>query len=124
MRRGMRMSEAIGLCHRADVLPPDIPYYERSLDEILDFLETLSPEAERGKGFGLAYLSLDGLPVQVEPFVDDLIAGLHRRFGFMSSVGVAIGKFGARVAASVSRPGVSKIIPKGEERGLDRKSVV
>ncbi len=115
VRRSMRMSEAIGLCHRADVLPPDIPYYERSLDEILDFLETLSPEVERGNGFGLAYLSLGGLPVQVGPFVDDLIAGLHRRFGFMSSVGVAIGKFGARVAASVSRPGVSKIIPAGEE---------
>ena len=54
VRRGMRMSEAIGLCHRAEVLPPDVPYYERSLDEILDFLETLSPEVERGNGFGLA----------------------------------------------------------------------
>ena len=118
VRRGMRMSEAIGLCHRADVLPPDIPYYERSLDEILDFLETLSPEVERGNGLGLAYLSLCGLPVQVEPFVDDLIVGLHRRFGFMSSVGVANSKFGARVAASVSRPGVSKIIPAGEERNF------
>ena len=27
VRRGMRMSGAIGLCHRAVVLAPDLPYY-------------------------------------------------------------------------------------------------
>ena len=118
VRRGMRMSEAIGLCHRAEVLPPDAPYYERLLDEILDFLETLSPEVERGDGLGLAYLSLNGLPVQVEPFADDLISGLHRRFGFMSSAGVATGKFIARVAACSTRPGALRVIPGGGEGGF------
>jgi len=115
VRRGMRMSEAIGLCHRADVLSPDIPHYERLFEEILDYLETLSPEIEHGEGLGLAYLSLSGLPVQAEPFVQDLIAGLHRRFGFMPSIGVANGKFPSRVAAGTTRPGASKIIPPGEE---------
>src|SRR5438876_251733 len=56
VRHGMRMSEAIALCHRALVLPPDIPYYERLFEQILDFLQTLSPEIERGDGLGLAYL--------------------------------------------------------------------
>jgi hypothetical protein len=114
--RGMRMSEAIGLCHRAIVLPPDTPHYERVLGEMLDFLETLSPEVESGPAMGMAYMSLLGLPVQLGTFVDDLIAGVHRRFGFMPSAGVANGKFTSRVAACAARAGAANIIPPGGER--------
>ena len=114
VRRGMRMSEAIGLCHRAVVLPPDTPYYERLFNGVLDFLETQSPLVESA-GQGLAYLSLDGLPVQVEAFVEGLVAGVHRRTGFMASVGVAGGKFPARVAAETARPGAAKVIPRDGE---------
>lgn len=115
VRRGMRMSEAIGLCHRAVVLPPDAPYYERLFDEILDYLDTLSPVVERGEQ-GLAYLLLDGLPVRPGEFAEGLIAGVHRRFGFMASAGVAGGKFPARVAADTSRPGATRIVPCDDER--------
>ncbi len=115
VRRGMRMSEAIGLCHRATLLPPDIPYYERLFDEILDYLQNFSPEIEGGDR-GLAYISLSGLPVAVEPFADDLIAGVHRRFGFLPSIGVAGGKFASCVAASTLPPGAAKIISPGSER--------
>ncbi|TMB67164.1 MAG: hypothetical protein E6J43_09340, partial [Chloroflexi bacterium] len=52
---GMRMSEAIGLCQRAIVLPPDGPYYEQRFDEVLDLLGELSPVVE-GAGLGLAFL--------------------------------------------------------------------
>jgi DNA polymerase-4/protein ImuB len=115
VRRGMRMSEAIGLCHRAVVLPPDGAYYQRLFDEILDYLDTLSPVVERGEQ-GLAYLLLDGLPVQPGEFAEGLIAGVHRRFGFMASAGVAGGKFPARVAAGASRPGATRIVPRDGER--------
>jgi nucleotidyltransferase/DNA polymerase involved in DNA repair len=116
---GMRMSEAIGLCHHAGVLPPDMPYYERLFEEILDFLQTLSPEVERGGSLGQVYLSLKGLPVKTEDFLDELIAGLHRRFGFMASVGVANGKFPSRIAACVMRAGAWKVIrPDGEREFL------
>src|SRR3990172_6612653 len=98
VRRGMRMSEAIGLCPRAVVLPTDLPYYERLFGEILDFLESLSPEVEGG-ALGTAYLSLDGLPVSPVSFAEEAIACVHRRFGFMPSLGMAGGKFAARVAA-------------------------
>ncbi|KKL94638.1 hypothetical protein LCGC14_1862710, partial [marine sediment metagenome] len=76
VRRGMRMSEAIGLCHRAVVLPPDLPHYQRRFDEMLDFLDGFSPEVEEG-GLGTAYLSLDGLSVDPQPFAEGLIAPLH-----------------------------------------------
>jgi len=114
VRRGMRMSEAIGLCHRAVVLPPDMPYYGRLFDEVLDYLETQSPVVE-GAGQGLAYLSLDGLPVEAGALAEGLISGVHRRTGFMASVGVAGGKFPARVAAETSRPGLAKVVEMGDE---------
>src|SRR3970282_309832 len=63
VRPDMRMSEAIGLCHQAVVLPPDAPHYQRRFEEALDVLEGLSPEVEAGC-LGAAYLSLDGLPVE------------------------------------------------------------
>src|SRR2546425_6449221 len=82
VRPGLRLSEAIGLCHKAVVLPPDSRYYERLYEQVLDYLQQLSPEVEPAQP-GTAYLSLNGLPVQPEQFAEELIAGLHRRCGFM-----------------------------------------
>ncbi len=122
VRRGMRMSEAIGLCHRAVVLPPDLPHYQRRFDEVLDFLDNYSPMVEvgdpstgSGQDLGTAYLSLDDLSVDPEPFAEGFIAALHRRSGFMAAVGVASGKFAARVAAQTTRPGLAKVVPPGGE---------
>src|SRR3990170_1004869 len=91
VQRGMRLSEAIGLCHRAVVLPPDLPHYQRRFDEVLDFLATHSPALEAG-GLGTVYLSLDGLSVELEPFAEGLIASLHQRYGFMAAMSIAGGK--------------------------------
>lgn len=112
--RGMRMSEAIGLCPRATVFAPDAPYYERLFGEALDFLETLSPHVESAEP-GTACVSLDGLPSPEKRIADDIVAGLHRRFGLMPSVGVGAGKFAARVAALTARPGAVRLIAQGEE---------
>jgi len=118
---GMRMSEAIGLCPQALVLPPDVPHYERRFEEILDFLEEASPEVEPAcrqagaPGLGIACLSLDGLPVDVDTLAEELIAALHQRLEFMASVGVADGKFAARTAACITRPGATKVVPAGDE---------
>ena len=114
VRSGMRMSEAIGLCQRAVVLPQDGPYYQKRFDEVLDLLGELSPVVE-GAGLGLAFLSLDGLPVGAAALAEELISVLHRRTGFMASAGIGYGKFTARVAACITRPGVAKTISPGGE---------
>ena len=114
VRPGMRMSEAIGLCGRAVVLSPDTPYYERRSEEVMDFLAELSPVAEP-VGLGAAYLSLKGLSIDHETFAEELIASMHLRLGFMASAGLANGKFAARVAASATRPGASKVVLPGGE---------
>ena len=114
IKRGMRMSEAIGLCHRAVMLPPDVPHYQRRFEEVLDFLEGYSPEVE-ADDLGTAYLSLEGLSIEIESFAEGIIASLRRRLGFMAAAGIAGGKFVARVAAQTKRPGLAKVVPASEE---------
>ena len=114
IKRGIRMSEAIGLCHQAVVLPPDLPYYQRRFDKVLGFLEGVSPEVEAGD-LGTAYLSLEGLSIELESFAEEIIASLRRRSGFMASVGIAGGKFVVRVAAQTKRPGLARVLLPGEE---------
>jgi len=114
VRQGMRMSEAIGLCHRAVVLPPDLPHYQRRFDDVLDFLDGCSPVVD-SSDLGTAYLSLHGPSLKLEPVADEVIASLHRRLGFMAAVGTAGGKFTARVAAQTMRPGLAKIVSPGQE---------
>ena len=114
VQRGMRLSEAIGLCPRAVVIAPDPPYYERLFEQVLDFLETLSPAVQGGEA-GRAYIVLDGLPTPPKRLAEDLVAGVHKRFGFMPAVGIAEGKFAAGVAAKEARPGSVKIVAEGEE---------
>lgn len=115
VKRGMRMSGAIGLCTQALVIPPDIPHYERTFDALLDVLEDVSPVVEPAS-IGTAFLSLSGLRNDTQALAQEIISGLHRQTGFMASVGVAESKFAARVASSITVPGAAKTVPPGEER--------
>ena len=114
VRRGMRMSEAIALCHKAVVLPSDAPYYQRLFSEVLDLLSELSPDIEPAEA-GIAFMSLAGLEIEPHSFAEGLITSLHRRLGLMPSVGIASGKFAARVSATIARPGVVRVIATGGE---------
>jgi DNA polymerase-4/protein ImuB len=113
VKRGMRMSEAVGLCHQAVVLPPDLPCYQRRFDEVLDFLDGYGPEVEPS-GLGTTYLSVDGLE-DPKVWAEGLISELHQRLSFMAAVGIGSGKFTARVAAQTTRPGLAKVVVSGEE---------
>jgi nucleotidyltransferase/DNA polymerase involved in DNA repair len=117
VRPGMRMTEAIGLCPNAVVLPSDIPYYEQLFNEILDYLETFSPAVE-ACSTGTAFLALDGLPSPAHRLAEDIVTGLHKRFGFVAAAGIASSKFVARIAATVSRAGTVNGIGAGEEAGF------
>jgi DNA polymerase-4/protein ImuB len=117
VRCGLRMSEAIALCLGAIVLPPDAPYYQRLFDEVLGLLGELSPDVEPAEP-GTAFMSLAGLQIEPHSFGEGLIASLHRRLGFMASVGIANGKFAARVSAAIAKPGVVKVVATGEEAGF------
>lgn len=112
--RGMRMSEAIALCPKAVVISPDLPYYQRCFKEMLDFLQEQCPDVEAGEP-GHAYLAADGFDASLQELGERLISFLHRRLGYMASVGIAGGKFASRLAAATSRPGVARVIDAGRE---------
>jgi nucleotidyltransferase/DNA polymerase involved in DNA repair len=114
VRPGVRVSEALGLCHQAVLLPPDLPHYRRRFEEVLDFLEGHSPQVEDG-GLGAAYLALDGLPEDPCRLGEGVVEALHKRFGLRASFGIAAGKFSARVLARTARAGLVKLVPPGEE---------
>jgi hypothetical protein len=110
----MKMSEAIGLCPNALVLPTDLPHYERLFGSVLDLLETFSPAVE-ATDTGTAFLAMDGLAATPAAIADDIIRVVHSRFGLMGAVGIAAGKFCALTAARETRPGSVKLIAPGEE---------
>ncbi len=112
--KGMRMTEAIALCSRAVVLPPNAAHYQRRFDEVFGLLGEVSPVVELGEP-GMAYVSLSGISGDLQALAQDVISTLHKQLGFMASVGIAGGKFTARVASVTSRPGVVKIVPSGVE---------
>jgi hypothetical protein len=82
--------------------------------QVLDLLEEMSPEVE-GSGAGTAYVGLNGHPAPPARLADEIVSGVHRRVGFMSAIGIARGKFTARIAATKARAGTIKIVPGGGE---------
>jgi nucleotidyltransferase/DNA polymerase involved in DNA repair len=118
VRVGMPLRQALGLCPSASFLPPDLPRYGDAFDQILRALETLSPLVDPAS-LGCAFIGLGGLNGHYRDEMalgDALAQAVRRASGLMPSVGLAEGKFTARVAATVSAPGEVCLVPKGQER--------
>jgi DNA polymerase-4/protein ImuB len=118
VRVGMPLREALGLCPQVSFLPADLPRYGDSFDRILHSLETVSPLVEPA-ALGCAFIGLDGLNghYRDEMVLGDALAqAVRHASGLMPSVGLADGKFTARVAATVSAPGEVCLVPPGQER--------
>ena len=118
VRVGMPLREALGLCSQVSFLPADLPRYGDSFDQILRALETMSPLVEPA-ALGCAFIGLDGLNGHYRDEMalgDALAQAVRRASGLMPSVGLAEGKFPARVAATVSAPSEVCLVPPGQER--------
>ncbi|MGQ9656018.1 MAG: DNA polymerase Y family protein, partial [Thermodesulfobacteriota bacterium] len=118
VRIGMPLREALGLCPRASFVFPDLPRYGDAFDKILRALETISPLVDP-VALGCAFLGLGGLNGHYRDEMalgDALAQAVHHASGLTPSVGLAEGKFTARVAATASAPGEVCLVPKGQER--------
>ncbi|MGQ9573627.1 MAG: DNA polymerase Y family protein, partial [Dehalococcoidia bacterium] len=118
VRVGMTLRQALGLCPTASFLPPDLPRYGDSFDQILRALETMSPLVEPA-ALGCAFIGLDGLNGHYRDEMalgDALAQAVRDGSGLMPSVGLAEGKFTSRVAAIVSAPGEVCLVPPGQEK--------
>ena len=118
LRVGMPLRQALGLCPSASFLPPDLPRYGDAFDQILRALETVSPLVEPAT-LGCAFVGLEGLNGHYRDEMalgDALAQAVGHACSLMSSVGLAEGKFTARVAATVSAAGEVCLVPKGQEK--------
>ena len=118
VRVGMPLRQALGLCPTAPFLPADVPRYWDAFDQMLRALEAISPLVDPAS-LGCAFIGLDGLNghYRDEMALGDALAQAVRDVcGLMPSVGLAQGKFTARVAATVSAPGEVCLVPKGQEK--------
>lgn len=133
VKPGMTVSQAIGLCPSLRLVEPDPVHYDDCFARLLAALSEISPVIEPGE-LGLAYVGTDGLEGIIGPpgkIVEAIKCGMRnaeRGTGMESSlssafplphsafrVGVGLGKFTARVAASRARPGEAVIVARGEE---------
>jgi nucleotidyltransferase/DNA polymerase involved in DNA repair len=118
VRVGMPLRPALSLCSSASFLPPDLPRYGDGFDQILRALENVSPLLESA-ALGCAFVGLDGLNGHYRDEMalgDALAQAVRRASDLMPSVGLAEGKFTARMAAVVTAAGEVCLVPKGQER--------
>jgi DNA polymerase-4/protein ImuB len=120
VRVGMPLRQALGLCPSASFLPSDLPRYGDAFDQILRVLETVSPLVDPAAP-GCAFIGLDGLNGHYRDEMalgDALAQAVRHASGLMPSIGLAEGKFIARVAATVSAPSEVCLVPPRQERGF------
>jgi len=118
VRLGMPLRQALSLCSSASFLPPDLPRYGDGFDRILRALENMSPLLESA-ALGCVFVGLDGLNGHYRDEMalgDALAQAVRRASDLMPSVGLAEGKFTARMAAVVTAAGEVCLVPKGQER--------
>ena len=116
IQTGMAVRETVALCPEAVVLPPNPLRDAAVLARIVAGLEGLSPAVEPDRARpGCCYVDLRGLERRLGPpevaaarLLASVPAILRPR------VGVAPGKFAARVAAGRAAPGGCRVIPAGD----------
>lgn len=117
VRIGMPLRDARTVVPDLVLLPPDPVYYARAADALLEAIEAAEPQVEPGDD-GTAFAALDpaaGLPAQQEA-AKRLLHAVRETAGIQATVGAGEGKFIAWVAATVSAPGETAVVPAGRER--------
>jgi nucleotidyltransferase/DNA polymerase involved in DNA repair len=115
VRVGMPLRQALGLCPTASFLPPDLPRYGDAFDQVLRALETMSPLVDPAS-LGCAFIGLNGHHRDEMALGDALAQAVRQTSGLMPSIGLAEGKFTARVAATVSALGEVCLVPAGQAK--------
>ncbi len=117
VRPGMALRETVALCPEAVVVPPDPARDATALGRIVAGLEELSPLVEPDLDRpGCCYVNLRGLERRLGPPAEAarrLLATVPPIL--RPRVGVAPGKFAARVAAGRAAPGDARVVAPARE---------
>lgn len=126
VRPGMPIRKALAESPDAVVLPPDPVLYRNLWEEVLEALGEVTPELE-DQSWGQAYLNVNGLAPHYrdeESLCEHIRSAVLSASSLESGIGLAEGKFPARVAGYESEPGTTCIVNRGEEaRFLAPRSV-
>jgi DNA polymerase-4/protein ImuB len=122
VRTGMPLRDARTIAPDLALLPPDPAYYGRASDALLDAIEDAEPQVEPGTGAadGTAFAALDpGADLEGEQrAAARLVQAVRGGAGIEASVGTGEGKFIAWLAATVSAPGETAVVPPGQEQAF------
>jgi DNA polymerase-4 len=118
---GMPVARAQRSCRRLQVIPPDLPFYQRQHQQVLQVLNHFSPLVE-GTLWGHYFVDLTGTrrlwgaPPDLACRMEQQLAVQHR---LRARVGLAATKLVSQVAANLIAPGeLCDIFPGGEHTFL------
>lgn len=108
----------------ATCVPANLLLYREVSGAMLLALEQVGPQAELAEQ-GCAFVDIGGLDGHdADSFAEKIAAVVQRETGLLPSIGIAEGKFVARVAASLCTPGDAGVVPCGRERDFLRDKSV
>lgn len=110
----------------ATCVPANLLLYREVSEAMLCALEQIGPYVELAEQ-GCAFVDIGGLDSHyADSFAlsEKIAAVVQRETGLLPSIGIAEGKFVARVAASLCTPGDAGVVPCGRERDFLRDKSV
>jgi DNA polymerase-4 len=113
IRSAMSMSQALRLCPRAVVLPPDRAAYQRASEQVMTILRDVTPLVEP-LSLDEAFLDVAGARrAQGRPatVAADIRARVVGELGLTCSVGIAPTKFVAKLASARCKPDGMLVVP-------------
>lgn len=123
---GQPLRQARAAYPHAVFVPANLLLYREVSEAMLHALEQVGPQVELAEQ-GCAFVDVGGLGGhELDPFAlsEKIAAVVRQETGLLPAVGIAEGKFVARVAACVCAPGDAGIVPPGRERDFLRDKSV
>ncbi|MEE9910912.1 MAG: DNA polymerase IV [Deltaproteobacteria bacterium] len=102
----MVLHEALRLCPKLILVPPDHHFYERKSEEVMDLLSNYTPVLEQNS-IDEAWLDMtgsEGLFGNPLDAAKRIMAEIKDRLGLWCSIGIAENKFLAKMAAEMKKP--------------------
>lgn len=120
---GQPLRQARAACPHAVFIPANQQLYRDVSAAMLRALEAVGPQIEPAEQ-GCAYVDVGSLDADPFALAGKVTAAVRDATGLLAAVGIAEGKFVARVAAELCPPGDAGVVPAGRERDFLRDKSV
>lgn len=115
VRTAMTVNEAMKKCGNLLLVPPDHAFYAEKSQEVMSYLSRYSPRIEENS-IDEAWLDMTGTEALFGPplqAAQTIMEGLERDVGLWCSIGIADGKFLAKMASDMKKPrGITELFAR------------